>query len=78
MNDLLQLPSYPDEELAELSPAKLTDILIENQDHVPRNVIDECAKRGDAMTEYLRQLHEDDFLWQDNEDDPEEIADGIW
>jgi hypothetical protein len=78
MHDLPQLPIYPNEDLAELSPSKLTDILIEDQDRVPRNVIDACVRCGDAMTEYLRQLHEDDFLWQDNEDDPEEIADGKW
>ena len=78
MNDTIQLPDYSDETLAELGPAKLTDILIEDQDRVPRNVIDACARCGDAMTEYLRQLHEDDFLWADNEDELDEIADGIW
>ncbi len=78
MNDPIELPTYPDKVLAELSPSKLTDILIEDQDRVPRNVIDACACSGDEMTAYLRQLHEDDFLWQDNEDDPEEIADGKW
>lgn len=74
----MQLHSYSDAELATLSPAKLTDLLIENLDRVPRNVIDACAGRGDAMAEYLRQLHEDDFLWQDNDDDPEEIGEGKW
>ena len=78
MNDLPQLPSHPDEDLATLSPSKLTDILIEDQDRVPRNVIEVCARNSDEMTAYLRQLHEDDFLWQDNEDDPGEIADGKW
>lgn len=78
MNASIELPTYPDEDLAKLSPSKLTDILIEDQDRVPRNVIDACARCGDAMTEYFRQLHDDDFLWQDNEDDPEEIADGKW
>jgi hypothetical protein len=78
MNAQIELPTYPDEYLAELSPSKLTDILIEGQDRVPRNVIDTCVRCGDAMTEYLRQLHEDDFLWLDNENEPEEIADGIW
>jgi HEAT repeat protein len=78
MNDPIILPSYPDEELAELSPAKLTDILIEDQDCVPRNVIDACVRCGEAMTEYLRQLHEDDFLWIECEDELDEIAEGIW
>jgi hypothetical protein len=78
MNDSITLPTYPDQDLAELSPAKLIDIVIEDHDRVPRNVIEECARRGDSMTEYLRQLHEDDFLWLEREDELDEIADGIW
>ncbi|MDO8463686.1 MAG: hypothetical protein Q7S46_00310, partial [Gallionella sp.] len=78
MNDLIELPAYPEEDLAELSPAELTDILIENLGRVPRNVIDACVLSGDEMTTHLRQLHEDDFLWLDNADEPDEIAEGIW
>jgi hypothetical protein len=78
MNGPIELPAYPDEFLAELSPAKLADLLIEDEDRVPRNVIDTCVRCGDAMTEYFRQLHEDDFLWLDNKDEPDEIADGVW
>lgn len=78
MNDPIELPTYPDEELAGLSPSKLTDILIEDEDRVPRNVIDECARRGDEMAEYLRQLHEDDFLWDIDTADLDDIADGVW
>lgn len=69
MSDLMTLPAYSAEELAEFSPAELIDIIIEDEDRVPRNVIDECARRGEAMTEYLQQLHEDDFLWQLDCDD---------
>lgn len=78
MADPIELPTYSDEELALLSPAKLTDLLIEDQDRVPRNLIAECARRGDEMVEYLRQLHEDDFLWNLDDDDLEDVADGIW
>ena len=82
MNEQLQLPAYPDEDLAGLSPAELIDTVIENEDRVPRNLIDACARRGDEMTEYLRQLHEDDFLWNldtdDLADELEDAADGIW
>ena len=46
MNDPIELPAYPDEELAELSTSKLTDILIKDADRVPRNVIYECASQG--------------------------------
>jgi hypothetical protein len=72
MNDHPPLPTYPDEELAELSPSKLTDILFENADRVPRNVIDECASRGDKMTECLDILDDDDFLW------PDDASNGVW
>ena len=47
----------------------LTQLLL-----VPRNVVDACARCGDAMTEYLRQLHEDDFLWIEREEELNEIA----
>lgn len=72
MHDLAQLPVYADEYLTSLSPFDLTDLLIENEDRVPRNVIDECARRGDEMTEHLRRLHEIDYLW-----DPEGNT-GLW
>ena len=72
MNDLPQLPSYPDEELAELSTAELTDILIKDADRVPRNVINECASRGDMMTKHLDTLDDDNFLWSDD------ASEGMW
>lgn len=78
MNNPIELPAYSEEDLAGLSPSELTDILIENLDRAPRNVIDACARSGDEMTAHLRQLHEDDFLWLDNKDEPDEIAEGIW
>jgi len=58
------LPEYSAEELAELRPAELIDIIIEHEDRVPRNVIDECASRGEAMVEYLQLIHDDGYLWQ--------------
>jgi hypothetical protein len=64
MNELPPLPTYPDEDLAALSPSRLTDILIENEDRVPRNVIDECARRGDTMVEKLSGLIESNRDWQ--------------
>lgn len=73
MNEAITLPAYPDEELAKLSPAELIDIVIEDEDRVPRNVIDKCARRGDEMTEYLGRLHGDDFLWL-----PEEEGGVMW
>ena len=72
MNDAIELPTYTGEELAGLSPAELIDTVIENDDRVPRNVIDACARRGDEITAYLGILHQDDFLWDT------ESGDGVW
>lgn len=72
MNDAIELPIYTGEELAGLSPAELIDTVIENEDRVPRNVIDECAWRGDEMTGYLNMLHRDGFLWDTD------YSDGVW
>ena len=69
MNDPIELPTYPDEDLASLTHFELTNLLIENEDRAPRNAIDECARRGDEMTAHLRQLHEEDYLWDIEEDD---------
>ena len=64
MNDLSQLPTYPDEELASLSQAALMALMICDEDRVPRNVIDECARRGDTMLEFLNTLVEDSSDWE--------------
>ena len=72
MNNPIALPTYPGKGLAELSPAELIDTVIEDEDRVPRNIIDECARRGDEMTEHLGRLHDDDFIWSPEEDD------GVW
>ncbi|MGZ8265017.1 MAG: hypothetical protein ACXW2I_12495 [Burkholderiales bacterium] len=41
-------------------------LLIRNEDRVPRIVIDECAPRGEEMTEHLGAvLHKDDY-WSDD------------
>ncbi len=63
---MTDLPEYSAAELAELRPAELIDIIIEHEDRVPRNVIDECASRGEAMVEYLQRIHDDGYLWQED------------
>lgn len=69
---MTDLPEYSEEELAGLPPAELIDIIIEHEDRVPRNVIDACARRGEAMVGYLQRIHDDSTLWQ------EEASDGEW
>lgn len=69
---MTDLPEYSEEELADLRPAELIDIIIEHEDRVPRSVIDECVRRGEVMVEYLRLIHDDGYLWQ------EEGSGGEW
>ena len=63
MSTLLSLPAYTDEHLARLGPAELIDRLIADEDRVPRNLIEECARRGEAMTDRLGALPEDHRYW---------------
>ena len=63
MNDLKPLPAYTKEEHAKLSTVELIDLIIKNADRVPRNVIDECARRGEKMAAHLRQLYDENLLW---------------
>jgi len=56
MNDIAASPSYPEERLAGLDPAALIDLMLGDEDRVPRNVIDACARRGDAMVAALHDL----------------------
>ena len=72
MNTLLSLPTYTDENLARLGLEELLDLLTGGEDRVPRNVIDECARRGEEMAQTLSALLEDEHYWRD------EIPLGEW
>ncbi len=63
MNDLTQLPAYPNDELENIALPGMIDLMIRDEDRVPRNVIDECARRGDTMVEQLSGLIEDSRDW---------------
>ena len=63
MNDSIQLPYFANEELAILDLPGLIDLLIANEDRAPRNVIDECARRGDTMVNHLSRLADDSRDW---------------
>jgi hypothetical protein len=65
MTDLTRLPAYPGDELANFSLSDLTGLMIGDEDRVPRNVIDECARRGDTMVEHLSSLADDGSEWLD-------------
>lgn len=61
MTDLPQLPAHADEYLASLDPTGLIELMIRDDDRVPRNVIDESARRGDTMVEQLSGLVDDSY-----------------
>lgn len=50
------LPEYSNDYLQSLSETALIELMIEDQDRVPRNVIDECATRGDKMLDALAPI----------------------
>ena len=45
----IELPVFDTEHLTTHTPVELIEIIIEHEDQVPRNVIDECARRGEQM-----------------------------
>lgn len=50
------MPTYADDILKGLSAEDLIDLLIDNEDHVPLNLIEECSRRGAEMEELLIPL----------------------
>jgi hypothetical protein len=63
---------YSDTELASASTARLIELLTADEDRAPRNVIDECAQRGEEMLDHLSRLAADDRYWG------EECSQGEW
>lgn len=63
MTQTPSLPTYNDEDLAKLSEADLFDLLARDEDRLPRNVIDEAVRRGEAMVELLAGLGADPATW---------------
>ena len=58
MNIRAALPTYSEEHLSGLAPAALIDLMVADEDRVPRAVIDACSRRGDDMTVALQELLE--------------------
>jgi len=71
MNALQPLPVYADEALAAFTTDQLLELLVRDEDRVPRNVIDECARRGDAIVQHLGLVLESHH-WK------AEASDGEW
>jgi len=47
---------YSDAVPAAASTARLIDLLTSDEDRAPRNIIDECARRGEEMLDRLSHL----------------------
>src|SRR5689334_17493235 len=61
--DTAAAPVYDDAELASLGTAELWQLLIRNEDRVPRNLIDECARRGDEILDLAAALLDKKYIW---------------
>jgi yecA family protein len=51
-----ELPEYSNESLQRLSEPELIGLMMKDEDRVPRNVIDECAKRAEKMVDALAPM----------------------
>lgn len=60
------LPAYPDAELAQLPLDELIEALIRDEDRVPRNLIDECARRGEDLLERAWEVLQHGPGWEED------------
>jgi|GEM_PF-607088 len=56
MTDLPPLPAYINDALAAMPAQALLDLLATDEDRVPRNVIEECVRRGDVFVAHLEVM----------------------
>ena len=66
------LPSHADDALAGMSAEALIELMLVDEDRVPKNVIDHCAARGEPMVECVRAAAEGERCWRDD------VASGEW
>ena len=59
------LPEYSAEALADLGPAELIALMVRDEDRVPRDLIDACARHGEGMAVELRRVLEEGRPWKD-------------
>lgn len=52
----MELPEYSAASLAAADPAALLALVVRDEDRAPRALIDECARRGDAMADRLESF----------------------
>lgn len=61
----MALPAYAGHALARLPVPDLIGILQRDKDRVPRNVVDECARRGEEMAAALESLIGSERFWRE-------------
>ena len=59
----IELPQYPEGLLRRFDELMLVDVMIDDEDRVPRNFIDECARRGSALLDEFESLLESPLSW---------------
>jgi hypothetical protein len=65
------LPTNSEDVLRQSTIAELMRLLVRDEDRVPRNAIDECARRGDDMLDSIAELLDKDYYWGDDQTDGE-------
>ncbi|MEA3245950.1 MAG: hypothetical protein U9Q74_07310, partial [Gemmatimonadota bacterium] len=59
------LPRYATDELATKHPDELLALLVHDEDRAPLELIEECARRGEAILAGIDAILQDDGLWDD-------------
>ena len=67
MTESTGLPTFSAEALANASIDALSRWLVRSEDRAPRNLIDECARRGDEMAAHLGELLAKDYYWGEDQ-----------
>src|SRR5262245_20390027 len=64
--DAYRIWFHSDEHLRTLSADDLVELMVDDEDRVPRRVIDECVSRGDAMLDALEHVLDTGMSWSDD------------
>jgi len=64
--DAYRIWFHSDDHLRTLSADDLVELIVDDEDRVPRRVIDECVSRGDAMLDALEHVLDTGMSWSDD------------
>ena len=65
------LPSHTSETLQSASVEELMRLLQRDEDRAPRNLVDQCAARGEPMLDAIQALLDKDYYWGEDQSDGE-------